>query len=148
MASIQWRGDSYYCQFRYQGQRRTFSIGKLTDVEADAWVGKVDHILMRVKQRLLTVPSDCDIVDFVLADGRAPTTPLPAGTNERITLGTLRDRYFETHSNGTLERSTLDGIRLHFKHLVSTRSETAPRSGSSPSRTFRSTSTVGPGWTG
>jgi integrase len=126
MASIQRRGDSYYCQFRYGTQRRTFSIGKVTDAEADAWVGKVAHILMRVKQRLLTVPSDCDIVDFILADGRAPTTPLPTGSGERITIGKLRDRYFETHSNGTLEQSTLDGIRLHFKHLVSTLGDRFP----------------------
>ena len=39
-------------------------------------------------------------------------------TCDKLTLGSLRDRYLETHGNGTLEERTLDGIRLHFKHLV------------------------------
>ena len=43
-----------------------------------------------------------------------------------LTLGKLRDRYLETHGNGTLEARTLDGIGLHFRHLVATLGEGFP----------------------
>jgi integrase len=43
-----------------------------------------------------------------------------------VTLGQLRDRYLETHGNGSLEKTSLDGIRLHFKHLVATLGERHP----------------------
>lgn len=33
------------------------------------------------------------------------------------TLADLRDRYLETHGNGTLEHHALRGIRRHFRHL-------------------------------
>ena len=44
----------------------------------------------------------------------------------KLTLGSLRDRYLETHGNGSLEERTLDGIRLHFKHLVAALGEAFP----------------------
>ncbi len=43
-----------------------------------------------------------------------------------LTLAGLRDRYLETHRNGSLEQSTLEGIELHFRHLVSTLGEKFP----------------------
>jgi integrase len=38
----------------------------------------------------------------------------------------LRDRYLKAHSGGSLEPTTVDGIRLHFKHLVATLGEAFP----------------------
>ena len=41
-------------------------------------------------------------------------------------MASLRDRYLETHRNGSLEQSTLDGIQLHFKHIIGTLGERFP----------------------
>jgi len=38
----------------------------------------------------------------------------------------LREKYLSTHRNGSLEQSTLDGIELHFKHLVGTLGDRFP----------------------
>ena len=54
---------------------------------------------------------------------------MPAARGEP-TLADLRDRYLETHGNGTLEHHTLRGIRRHFRHLAGC-SATASRSANS-----------------
>ena len=64
-----------------------------------------------------------DIVTFVEFDGNPPQTPKEG---EILTLASLRDRYLETHRNGSLEQSTLDGIELHFKHIIGTLGERFP----------------------
>jgi hypothetical protein len=83
----------------------------------------VDYLLMRLKQNLLHVPPGIDIVTFVEFDGKPPDTP---PDEERVTLSGLRDRYMKAHENGSLEQSTLDGIGLHFKHLIGTLGENFP----------------------
>jgi hypothetical protein len=34
MASLQKKGDSWYCQFMHRGQRHTFTIGKFDETES------------------------------------------------------------------------------------------------------------------
>jgi integrase len=131
MASLQSRGDNQYCQFYYRGRRHTFAIGKVSDAEAEAWAGRVDHLLMRIRQRLLAVPDGVDIVDFLLADGRVTESEAPA-VAEKITFARLRDRYLETHRNGALEETTLEGIALYMKHLATTLGERFPMHALSP----------------
>lgn len=117
MASLQLKGESWYCQFLYHGKRHTFTIGKVSKNEAEAKANQADYLLMRLKQNLLHLPPGMDIVTFVEFDGKPPHQ-----TSEKdcLSLAGLRDRYLETHRNGSLEQSTLDGIELHFKHLIGT----------------------------
>ena len=46
MASIQKKGEAFYCQFCFQGKRHTVTIGKVSRQEADVFVGKVDYLLL------------------------------------------------------------------------------------------------------
>jgi hypothetical protein len=57
LASIQKKGDAWYCQFMYQGKRHTFTVGKVEESEADTVKGNVEYLLLRIKQHLLDVPS-------------------------------------------------------------------------------------------
>jgi len=123
MASIHHKGDAWHCQFLYHGKRHTFSLGKVSQDEAETKASQVDYLLMRLKQNLLQLPPGLDIVTFVSFDGKPPHETSEA---EVLTLGGLRDRYLETHRNGSLEQSTLDGIELHFRHLVGTLGEKFP----------------------
>ena len=82
---------------------------------------------MPLSQGLIELPACCDIVEFVRQDGKVILTKdgavKPAA---KLSLGSLRGRYLETHGNGTLEERTLDGIRLHFKHLIAALGEAFP----------------------
>jgi integrase len=115
VASIQQKGESWYCQFLYRRQRYTFTIGKVDEIEARSVKGKVEYLLMRLKQRLLDLPPGCDIVTFVQFDGKPPGQP--ARRVKELTLAGLRDDYIRSQK-GKLEETTLDGIRLHFGHLT------------------------------
>ena len=129
MATLQERNGSFRVLFLYCGKRRTFTIGAVSRDEAEAKVNQTDYLLMRLKQGLIQIPPGIDVVTFVEHDGMPPkSAAVPAGVPNRdpLTLGRLRDRYLDTHSNGTLEETTLDGIRLHFKHLVSSLGEKFP----------------------
>ena len=132
MASLQKKGESWYCQFLYHGKRHTFTIGKVEPDEAEAKANQADYLLMRIRQGLLTVPPGIDIVLFLQHDGKPPPEPVSPTADgahakvQTLTLGALRDRYLETHGNGSLEQTTLEGINTHFRHLVATLGERFP----------------------
>lgn len=111
MASLQKKGDGWYCQFLYHGKRHTFTVGKVSEDEAKAKAAQA----MRVKQQLVTVPPGIDICTFLQFDGKVPETPIPK--QGPLTLAGLRDRYLQTHSNGVLEKTTTYGIEIQFRHL-------------------------------
>jgi integrase len=120
VASLQKKGDSYYCQFRYLGKRHTFTVGEVPKDEADNKAAQVDYLLMRLKQRLISLPDGIDIVTFVQHDGKPPNAlpTLPEAKRKAVTLGHLRDRYLDTHGNGTVEANTLYTRKIHFAHLA------------------------------
>jgi hypothetical protein len=123
MASLQHRGGSWRVLFRHEGRLHAFTIGNVDEAEAHATRGKVEYLLMRVEQRLLTVPPGMDIREFLRHDGKPPdTTPdaLPG-----LTLGALRDRYLGTHRS-SLEANTVVTIELHFRHIVACLKESFP----------------------
>jgi hypothetical protein len=123
MASLEKKGDGWYCPFYYQGKRHTLTLGKV-DEEAETKAHHVDYLLMRLRQGFLQVPTGIDIVTFMQPDGKPPEPDKE--TPEVLTLGSLRDQYLQTRRNGSLEPSTLEGIELHFKHLVKTLGERFP----------------------
>ncbi len=127
MASLQLRGKSYACIFCWHGKRQWFTIGKVSAAEAEAKAAQVEYLLMRLGQGLIELPPGVGIVDFVRNDGKPPEprggAPVPSPAVP--TLGSLRDLYLATH-DGSLEERTLDGIRLHFKHLASILGEQFP----------------------
>src|SRR5581483_1034058 len=101
MAGIEQRSGSFRIVFRYQGKKHHFTLGEVSSDEADNKARQVDYLLMRLKQRLATIPPGVDIVDYVQFDGQRQT-PAPAKT----TLAQLRDRYIKTHT-ASLEANTL-----------------------------------------
>src|SRR5438874_13632882 len=104
MASLQKKGESWYCQFRYERQRHTLNLGKVDEEEAKATAARIDYLLMRIRQRLLTVPSSMDITKFIEHDGKPPpvselaprseTKPNPVVTP----FADFRDAYLRTLS--------------------------------------------------
>src|SRR5271163_1574343 len=128
MASLQKKGDSYYCQFCYHGRRHTFTVGEVAESEAENKARQVDYLLMRLKQRLLVLPEGTDIVTFIQHDGTPPATgpTLAAAPRQAVTLGHLKDRYLATHANGTIEANSLDTCKLHLRHFCRVLGEGSP----------------------
>ncbi len=118
MASLQRKGENWYCQFMYQRQRHTVTIGKVKEAEAHASAARIDYILMRVRQRLLDVPAGMDIVAFIEHDGKPPaaTKAAPKSTP----FSELRDAYLGTVGHGALEDNTLYTAKIHLQHLATT----------------------------
>jgi integrase len=119
MASIQKKGDAWYCQFRYRGQRKTFGVGRVSEAEARSRAEHVQYLLMRIEQGLVEAPAD--IVEYLRGDGKSAPSPVAvavAGKGKgKSTLGSLRDGYLATHE-GSLEPETMRAIRRHFAHLA------------------------------
>jgi integrase len=128
MATLQQRGDSFRILFVWHGKRHAFTIGKVEPGEAEAKAAQVEYLLMRLQQRLLTLPVGCDIETFLQFDGQPPPeTEATASSDARVEwlLGNFTDRYLETNAP-SLELSTVGGIRRHFKHLTRTYGERYP----------------------
>lgn len=117
MASLQKKGESWYCQFMYERQRHTLTIGKVAESEAMATAAKIDYILMRIRQRLLEIPIGVDITTFIEHDGKMPAAEQRSTT---ISFADLRQRYIDTVSKGSLETSTLTTSKIHLEHLAKT----------------------------
>lgn len=116
MATLQCRNGSWRALFWHAGKKHAMWIGEVEEYEARAVGAKIDYWLMRLKQHLVDMPPGCDVVTFVKHDGKPPNM-LPADVKRDITLVELRDSYLRSQE-AKLEQTTLDGIRLHFSHLV------------------------------
>ncbi|HEV3164368.1 MAG TPA: hypothetical protein VGZ22_10090 [Isosphaeraceae bacterium] len=119
MAAIQVRNGSCRILFRYSGKQYSYTLGKVTNEEAEKTAHNVEFVLMRLKQGLINLPAGTALVSFVQQGGIVPVTTNGQPIERHApTLADLRDRYLETHGNGSLEARTLEGMRLHFKHLA------------------------------
>ena len=118
MASIQQKGDAFYCQFCFKGKRHTVTVGKVSRQEADAFARKVDYFLLRIKQRLLTLPPGTTICEFILQDGKV-AEPVAAVT-EKLTFAHLKEKYLETQRHGSMEENSLATVTMHLNHFEAT----------------------------
>ena len=126
MAAIEERSGRFRIHFRWHGKQQKLALGKVSAEEAASKAAQVDYLLMRLKQRLIELPPDVDIVEFVQFDGKPPADLQEVSAESReLTLAGFRDRYLATHSD-SLEDRTIEGIGLHFKHLVAALGERFP----------------------
>lgn len=121
MASIQQKGDSYYCQFLYLGKRHTATVGAVSRDEAEAFRGSTELLLLRLKQKLLTIPPGVHITDFVLHGGKVPE-PVVASPG-KTTFAELKKQYLDTHQNGAMEANSLRTIELQLGQFGQTLGE-------------------------
>jgi integrase len=118
MASVQKKGDAYYCQFLFQGRRRTVTVGKVSADSAAAFAARTEELLGLIARGRVVLPPGTDITDFVRRDGR-PLEPDPAPA-ALVTFRQLKDRYLETHRAGAMESNSLETARMHLGHFERT----------------------------
>jgi integrase len=123
MAALQERNGSYRVIFWYHGKQESFTIGDVSETEANATLAIVENLLRGIRKKQIHIPAETDIVSFLCKrlanlnrESDNTPEPEPQPRNE-TTLGVLRDRYIATHSNGTIEKNSLDTVSLHFSHF-------------------------------
>jgi len=125
LASIQNRNGSYKLPFCYLGRRHYLTLGKVTEMEAEAKSAQVDEHLLRIRQKLVRVPPGVAIEEFVLHDGQvarpeeAVAAPLP--------FARFRQLYRDTHRNGAMEADSLDTVEIHLDHRTEERARRTGR---------------------
>jgi integrase len=135
MAALQERGGSYRVIFRHNGKYHTFTLGTVGQDEAESKAAQVDYLLMRLKQRLITLPEGTDIVTFIQHDGKPPDVPnLPDAPRKAVTIAHLKERFLVTFGNGTIEANSLDTCKLHLSHFCRFLGEAFPLGDLSTSR--------------
>ncbi len=71
------------------------------------------------------LPPGIHIVEFVRCDGGSDARPTVTPQNDELTLVEFRDRYLATIRESQ-ERRSIEGIELHFKHLIAAFGERFP----------------------
>jgi hypothetical protein len=115
MATLERRGNTYRVVFRYGGQKIAKSVRTRDERAANACLARLEDNLRRLELGVLTVPDDADIAEFLLSDGRK--TGSEVSRRQLRTIGQLLDQYTASISPGSMEDSTLRGMRIHVKKL-------------------------------
>jgi len=116
MASVQKKGDAWYCQVTYAGRRHTFTIGKVAEREAHRWKANAENLLLLIRHGRLELPRGIAISDFILHDGKPPVDRAIA-VRKDTTLRQLREGYLNAVSNGAIETNTLTTAKIHLTHI-------------------------------
>jgi hypothetical protein len=74
----------------------------------------MEDTLRRIELGTLQIPDGADIATFLLSDGNLAAKPR---SEKPITLTQIFDEYFANLPAGTNEQTTIDGMRLHQRHL-------------------------------
>lgn len=109
------RSGSYHIAFRFNGRRYRRSLKTHDAREAELLVARVEDNLRLIERGRIVVPGDVDVATFLMSDCRVGGPAPKHATVETLTR--LFEVYFERVGSDKLEESTLEGMRIHRKHL-------------------------------
>jgi hypothetical protein len=122
VASVQKKGETFYCQFVHGGKRHTVTVGKVSRSGADAFATRTEELLGLLARGRLTLPPGIAITRFVLRDGRVEEAQpdAPAKVLEPLKLSDFKATYLEARSGGSMEANSLATARMHMGHFERT----------------------------
>jgi site-specific recombinase XerD len=126
MAWLELRGTTYRVNFWHAGRHHSRSLKTSELGKAEASKLRLEETLSDLERGRLELPSDADLVTFLLSDGKVTQRPKEVQLPKDLSLGELKSLYVETHSHGTMEQNSLDTVRLHLRHFVVSLGETFP----------------------
>ena len=106
--------------FRWGGQQFKRTVKTTNRSEAQAILLRQEENIGLVERGRLAIPPEADIATFLLADGKMMQPPKVEPPPKPLTLGELRDLYLAAHSHGAMEANSLQTIKMHLKHVVTT----------------------------
>jgi integrase len=110
----QHRSGVYHVAFRVGETRFKRSLGTKDKRKAEGMAGRIDENIALVERGRLTIPDGTDVVAFLLSDGKVNGQPEPP---KSTTLKALFDDFLHNLRAGSIEDSTLYGMKIHIKHL-------------------------------
>lgn len=114
MAWLEQRGNQYHLGIRFGSQKLKRSLQTNDPKEAQDLLDRVDRRLKLIDQGDLVIPSDADLLTFLLSDGKLVR---PVEVSAGLTLGDLCQRYLDALPRGTLEANTVYTLKIHLSHL-------------------------------
>jgi len=105
----------FHVAFRFDGQKFKKSLRTSDPHAAQARLHRLEENISLVENGRLAIPDDVDLAVFLLSDGK-----LNGNASRKSSLRTLRqfhEAFLNSIPDGTLEESTLTGMRTHFRHL-------------------------------
>lgn len=115
MASIEKRGNTFRVTFRFGGRKYNRALRTKDEKAAQACLARLEDNLRRMELGLLEMPEGGDLATFLLSDGRTQRHPTPQPTIR--TVGKLVDGYLASILEGSLEKTTLTGMRIHVRRI-------------------------------
>jgi integrase len=122
MASLQLRNGSWRVIFRFRGLQHFVTLGNVDEIDAQGTKARYESLMRLIKQRLLTVPSEMDIVTFLQLDGRPADSDVPS-QSPQLALAELGSSYLKAIGNGSVEQNTIYTTKIHLAHLARTLGE-------------------------
>ncbi len=114
MAGLEVRDGRFNIILRYGGKRFVRSLKTSDETEAFARKSRVEENIRLIESGRLTIPENADLLTFLLSDGKISHKPV---AETSLTLGSLFKQFFASIPSGNLEQSTLNGMRIHERHL-------------------------------
>ena len=115
MASIEKRNGRFRVSFRFGGVKHNRALKTRSEDEALARCRRLEENIRLVDCGRLSIPPGADIATFLLSDGKLDARPLACGP---LTIANLFEVYFGELPDGALEPTTVQGLRIHERHLV------------------------------
>ena len=115
MAWLEKRSDSFHLNLRFENARFKKSLKTKNRREAEELVSRVERRLRLIEQGDLEVPSDCDLLTFLVSDGKLQKRVCARKT---LTLEEIFREYQCCVSNGSIETNTLCTIKIHLNHIL------------------------------
>lgn len=114
MASLEKRPHGYRVVFMFRGEKIARSLQTKDPKQAKATLARMEDTLRRIELGTLPLPEGTDIATFLLSDGNLTAKPR---NDKPLTLTQIFDAYFANLPAGANEQTTIDGMRLHQRHL-------------------------------
>lgn len=114
MASTHKRNDTWWVKFRFNGKQIFRSLKTNNARNAERLKYQIERTLADIDQGRITIPSEADLWQFVLSDGKLIFKPSVPSTPQ--TLRGLIDSYFAAQI-GQKEANTLLTEQVHRRHL-------------------------------
>lgn len=105
----------FHVAFRFNGQKLKKSLRTSDPRTAETRLHQLEENIRLFEKGRLELPEDADVVDCLLSDGRLDGKPR---VNTRLrTLRQFADAFLASIPDGSLEVSTVKGMRIHLDHL-------------------------------
>lgn len=123
MASLEKRGDSFRVIFRYGGIKYSRSLETRNAKTAHAALARLEDKLHRLQIGTLEVPPQGDLATWLISGGSVQPTTSPAAAatqfqaKNALTLADLFSQFWANLPEGSLEESTMAGMKIHQRQL-------------------------------